>query len=65
MGNLIKAEFRKTTTTGLRWGLLIPTVLLALGWALGTGAIGKGIMDVDSSEEAEELTRLLGVDPSQ
>ncbi|MDU0292816.1 hypothetical protein [Saccharothrix longispora] len=65
MGNLIKAEFRKTTTTGLWWGLLIPTVLLALGWALGTGAIGKGIMDVVSSEEAEELTRLLGVDPSQ
>ncbi|MFC6090232.1 hypothetical protein [Saccharothrix lopnurensis] len=65
MGNLIKAEFRKTTTTGLWWGLMIPTVLLALGWALGTGAIGKSIMDVVSSSEAEELTRLLGVDPSQ
>ncbi|MFD7659556.1 hypothetical protein ACFV4N_36740 [Actinosynnema sp. NPDC059797] len=65
MGNLIKAEFRKTTTTGLWWGLMIPTVLLALGWALGTGAIGKSIMDVVGSSEAEELTRLLGVDPSQ
>ncbi len=65
MGNLIKAEFRKTTTTGLWWGLMIPTVLLALGWALGTGAIGRSIMDVVSSSEAEELTRLLGVDPSQ
>ncbi|MFT7841346.1 hypothetical protein Q5530_34870 [Saccharothrix sp. BKS2] len=65
MGNLIKSEFRKTTTTGLWWGLMIPTVLLALGWALGTGAIGKSIMDVVSSSEAEELTRLLGVDPSQ
>ncbi|MGM1065188.1 hypothetical protein [Saccharothrix sp. Mg75] len=65
MGDLIKAEFRKTTTTGLWWGLLIPTVLLALGWALGTGAIGKGIMDVVSSDEAEDLTRLLGVDPAQ
>ncbi|GAA1303068.1 ABC transporter permease subunit [Saccharothrix xinjiangensis] len=65
MGNLIKAEFRKTTTTGLWWGLMIPTVLLALGWALGTGAIGRSIMDVVSSSEAEELTRLLGVDPAQ
>lgn len=65
MGNLIKAEFRKTTTTGLWWGLLIPTVLLALGWALGTGALGRSVMDVVSSSEAEELTRLLGVEPSQ
>ncbi|MFD1148893.1 ABC-2 transporter permease [Saccharothrix hoggarensis] len=65
LGNLIKSEFRKSTTTGLWWGLMIPTVLIALGWALGTGAIGKGIMDVVNSEDAEELTRLLGVDPSQ
>ncbi|WP_367135470.1 hypothetical protein [Saccharothrix sp. HUAS TT1] len=65
MGNLIKSEFRKTTTTGLWWGLMIPTVLIALGWALGTGAIGKGLMDLINSSEAEELTELLGVDPSQ
>ena len=65
MGNLIKAEFRKTTTTGLWWGLMIPTVLLAFGWALGTGAIFKSVSDFMSSTEAEELTVLLNVDPSQ
>ncbi|MBW4716309.1 ABC transporter permease [Saccharothrix obliqua] len=65
LGNLIKAEFRKTTTTGLWWGLLIPTVLIALGWALGTGFVGKNIMDAVNSSDAEELTRLLGIDPSQ
>ncbi len=63
--NLVKAEFRKTTTTGLWWGIMIPTVLIALGWALGTGAIGKSIMDVVNSNDAEELTRLLGIDSSQ
>ncbi|MEU4444202.1 hypothetical protein AB0K14_29950 [Actinosynnema sp. NPDC050801] len=65
MGNLIKSEFRKTTSTGLWWGLMIPTVLLAFGWALGTGAIFKTITDFMSSSEAEELTTLLGVDASQ
>ncbi|WNV90520.1 hypothetical protein [Umezawaea sp. Da 62-37] len=63
--NLVKAEFRKTTTTGLWWGLMIPTVLLALGWALGTGAIGKSVMDVVNGADAEELTQLLGIDSSQ
>ena len=63
--NLVKAEFRKTTSTGLWWGIMIPTVLIALGWALGTGAIGKSIMDVVNSSDAEDLTRLLGIDSSQ
>ncbi|MCE6998063.1 ABC transporter permease [Saccharothrix sp. S26] len=65
MGNLIKSEFRKTTTTGLWWGLMIPTVLLAFGWALGTGAIFKSVSDFMGSSEAEELATLLNVDPSQ
>ncbi|PSL58602.1 ABC-2 type transport system permease protein [Saccharothrix carnea] len=65
MGNLIKAEFRKTTTTGLWWGLMIPTVLLAFGWALGTGAIFKTVSDFMGSSDAEELATLLNVDPSQ
>jgi len=63
--NLVKAEFRKTTSTGLWWGIMIPTVLIALGWALGTGAIGKSIMDVVNSSDAEDLTQLLGIDSSQ
>ncbi|GAA1343821.1 ABC transporter permease subunit [Saccharothrix algeriensis] len=65
LGNLVKAEFRKTTTTGLWWGLMIPTVLIALGWAMGTGFVGKNIMDAVGSSDAEELTRLLGIDPAQ
>ncbi|GGP83593.1 ABC transporter permease [Saccharothrix coeruleofusca] len=65
LGNLVKAEFRKTTTTGLWWGLMIPTVLIALGWALATGAIGKGLMDVVTSEDAEQLTDLIGISPDQ
>lgn len=65
LGNLIKSEFRKTTTTGLWWGLMIPTVLIALGWALVTGLIGKGFMDAISSTDAEELTTIIGIDPSQ
>ncbi|ONI84012.1 hypothetical protein ALI22I_34800 [Saccharothrix sp. ALI-22-I] len=66
LGNLIKAEFRKTTTTGLWWGLMIPTVLLAFGWALGTGAIFTSVSEFMSSDEAEELALLLGVeDPTQ
>ncbi|MFI9012142.1 hypothetical protein ACIGNX_33365 [Actinosynnema sp. NPDC053489] len=65
MGNLIKAEFRKTTTTGLWWGLLIPTALLAFGWALGTGAIFKSVSDFMGSAEAEDLAAMLNVDPSQ
>ncbi|CCH34750.1 ABC transporter permease subunit [Actinosynnema sp. NPDC047251] len=65
LGNLIKAEFRKTTTTGLWWGLMIPTVLIALGWALGTGYVGKSIMDAVNGRDFEQLTELLGIDPAQ
>ncbi|MFJ6671940.1 hypothetical protein ACIQMJ_12600 [Actinosynnema sp. NPDC091369] len=65
MGNLIKSEFRKTTTTGLWWGLMIPTVLLAFGWALGTGAIFKSVSDFMGSSDAEDLATILNVDPSQ
>jgi ABC-2 type transport system permease protein len=65
MGNLIKAEFRKTTTTGLWWGLLIPTVLTALGYALITGAIGKSLMDAISSSEFETLREILRIDESE
>jgi ABC-2 type transport system permease protein len=63
--NLVKAEFRKTTTTGLWWGIMIPTVLIALGWALGTGAIGKSLMDVLNGRDLEDITDVLRIDPSQ
>lgn len=62
MGGLISAEFRKTTTTGLWWGLMIPTVLLALGWSLGTGALLQSIGEALTSEDGDVLLGgLLGV----
>lgn len=49
MGNLLKAEFRKIVTTKMWWALLIPSVLLAVGWAwLGGQAfsdIAEGVGD--------------------
>lgn len=39
MGRLIKAEYRKIVTTKLWWALLIPSVLLAIGWALLGGYV--------------------------
>jgi ABC-2 type transport system permease protein len=55
MGNLIKAEFRKILTTKMWWAMMIPAVLLALGWAWGVSAlitsIVSDISDVDIIEE--------------
>ncbi|HEX8870441.1 MAG TPA: hypothetical protein VF821_32550 [Lentzea sp.] len=65
MGNLVQAELRKTTTTGLWWGLLIPTVLLALGGGLLSGLIGRAFVDFTSSTDAEQLSDVLGVTPDQ
>ncbi|MFI6097181.1 hypothetical protein ACIA8G_16580 [Lentzea sp. NPDC051213] len=65
MGNLVQAELRKTTTTGLWWGLLIPTVLLALGGGLLSGLIGQWFVNLISTSEAEELSQVLGVTPDQ
>ncbi len=65
MGNLVQAELRKTTTTGLWWGLLIPTAVLALGWGLATGLLGQFFVDLASSEGAEEISDLIGVTPDQ
>jgi ABC-2 type transport system permease protein len=51
MGRLIKAEFRKILTTKLWWALMIPALLLALGWAWGVSALTTDIVDDVSSEE--------------
>jgi ABC-2 type transport system permease protein len=65
MGNLVQAELRKTTTTGLWWGLLIPTVLVALGGGLLSGLIGQAFVDLSSTSDAEQLSDALGVTPDQ
>jgi ABC-2 type transport system permease protein len=50
MGRLVKAEFRKILTTRLWWALLIPAVLLALGWAWGVSALLTGFIN-DAADE--------------
>lgn len=65
MGNLVQAELRKTTTTGLWWGLLIPTAVLALGWGLATGLLGQFFVDFASSTDVDEVSDFLGVSPDQ
>jgi ABC-2 type transport system permease protein len=65
MGNLVQAELRKTTTTSLWWGLLIPTVLVALGGGLLSGLIGRWFVDLTSTADAEQLSEMLGVTPNQ
>ncbi|SNR31678.1 ABC-2 type transport system permease protein [Haloechinothrix alba] len=65
MGRLVKAEFRKITTTKLWWGLLIPTVLVAFGWALGAGYLGNAFVDLLDGPEARELETVLGVDSGE
>ncbi|MFF5987827.1 ABC-2 transporter permease [Prauserella flavalba] len=61
MGNLIKAEIRKTLSTKSWWGLMIPAVLFAFLFALGWGAITNDLNDFLGSSDAEELAGLLGV----
>ena len=56
MGRLIKAEFRKILTTRLWWALLIPAVLLALGWAWGASAFLTSVInDAADSDVVREL----------
>lgn len=51
MLRLIKAEFRKTLTTKLWWALLIPTVLVALGWAWGAAELSTRFFENISNDE--------------
>lgn len=62
MRQLITSEFRKISTTSLWWALMIPTVAVALGWAVVTGLLGDAFHDAFGSAEGRELERVLGVD---
>lgn len=62
MGRLIIAEFRKTLTTKSWWGLMIPAVVFAFGFALGWGAFTNKLGSVLDSEEAQVLTQALGIE---
>jgi ABC-2 type transport system permease protein len=56
MGMLIKAEFRKILTTRLWWALLIPAILLAVGWAWGWSAVITSLInDATDSDVVREF----------
>ncbi|OZM73735.1 ABC transporter permease [Amycolatopsis antarctica] len=63
MGNLIKAELRKTLTTKSWWGLLIPAVVFSFGFAFGWGNVVNEFGDYLGSSDARTLTSILGLDP--
>ncbi|MDV6011613.1 hypothetical protein [Haloechinothrix sp. LS1_15] len=62
MSRLVKSEFRKITTTHLWWALLIPTVLVAFGWAVGTGFLGTAFVDTLQDDAPRDLEIALGID---
>jgi ABC-2 type transport system permease protein len=61
MGNLIKAEFRKTLTTKSWWGLMIPALLFAFLFALGWGALTNDLSNFISSSQTRQITSALGI----
>ncbi|VVJ15700.1 Efflux ABC transporter [Amycolatopsis camponoti] len=66
MGNLIKAEFRKTLSLKTWWVLLIPLALVAFWLTFAWGKITNDFADFLSSDsDARQVTRLIGLDPSQ
>ncbi|TNC22746.1 ABC-2 transporter permease [Amycolatopsis alkalitolerans] len=62
MGRLLVAEFRKTLTTKSWWGLMIPAVVLAFGFALGWGAFANEVGDVLTSSQTQTIARALGIE---
>lgn len=63
MGNLIKAEFRKTLTLNTWWVLLIPLVLTAFGFSWVWGRITNNFVDFIGRSDAAVLASSLGIDP--
>lgn len=61
MGNLMKAEFRKISSTRLWWAMMIPAVAIAFGFAFFWGRITNNFVDYLGSHDLDQLTRLLGI----
>jgi ABC-2 type transport system permease protein len=61
MGNLIKAEFRKTLTTKSWWGLMIPAVLFAFLFSLGWGVLTNDLTNFLGSSDTRRITSALGI----
>jgi ABC-2 type transport system permease protein len=64
MGNLIKAEFRKTLTLKTWWVLLIPLVVLAFGFSFVWGRISNDLASALGSGETAVIADRLGIDPN-
>ena len=65
MGNLIKAEFRKTLSLKTWWVLLIPLVLVAFWLTFVWGKITNDFADFIGSREAREIAGPIGLDPDK
>jgi ABC-2 type transport system permease protein len=65
MGNLIKAEFRKTLTLKTWWVLLIPLVVLGFGFSYVWGLLTNNFVNYIGSNEADTVFRHAGIDVSQ
>ena len=65
MGNLIKAEFRKTLSLNTWWVLLIPLALVAFWLTFAWGKITNDFADFLGSEDARQVTELIGLDPAR
>ncbi|MEV7553525.1 ABC transporter permease [Amycolatopsis sp. NPDC089917] len=61
MGNLIKAEFRKTLTLKAWWALMIPAVVFAFAFALFWGMVTNDFSDFLGRSDTRELTQALGI----
>ncbi|SFB61820.1 ABC-2 type transport system permease protein [Amycolatopsis marina] len=64
MGNLIKAEFRKTLSLNTWWVLLIPLVILAFGFSFVWGWITNDFVGYIGRGTAGELASSFGIDPN-
>jgi ABC-2 type transport system permease protein len=65
MGNLIKAEFRKTLTLKTWWVLLIPLVLLGFGFSYVWGLLTNNFVNYIGSSDADLVFQRVGVDVSK
>jgi ABC-2 type transport system permease protein len=58
---MVKAEFRKTTSTKLWWALMIPAFALALGFAFFWGRITNDFVNYLGRSDLKQLTDALGI----
>ena len=63
MGNLIKAEFRKTLSLNTWWVLLLPLVAVSFGLTFVWGEITNDFVGFIGSDTARDLARPLGLNP--